>query len=297
MLPLLDGESRFSSQTLDRFCSVSDWMYFMGNVTVLTILLCKLYRTHKVVQFRRGQKVLARHVFGPFILSIFVATGIMIASEILHPHDHLILYYGDDPNEIVTFAHCPACPDFHQLSIYVYLIWIKIFFFWLLQIAVLVFAWKLRTVNEELGDSRRILWLIFLNTTIYSITYAANYSICYGFEELDLMKGSSIMVVVWRLYSISYVLLSVGILVFPRMYYVYYEKTHGTLPEYVQMYGTGRVRISLPIQTTTETQKKSGAGKNISIKTTKSSSPILPDDDVIDAAPIVDSLLEENNDA
>jgi len=240
-----------TSQALDRLCSCSEWLHFMGVVTTLTILLCKLYRAHKVVQFRRGQIILARHFFGPFVLSIFLSVGILTASQILSPKEHFIFQYGDDPETMVTFAYCWKCSV--GLSIVLYFYWIKSFVIWLLQIGILAFAWKLRKVNEDIGDARRILWWGILNTINTAVAHILDAVFCYSFEDLDEMQKLVGSLFVWRIHNIFYVVSTVGFLIFPRMYYVYYEKVHGNLPEHVQLYGAGRVHVSLPTRTTRPT--------------------------------------------
>merc|ERR1719162_1581435 len=49
------------------FCSLNVWFNYIGYNTILTTLLCMLYRVHKVMRMRRGQTILPRHVLGPFI--------------------------------------------------------------------------------------------------------------------------------------------------------------------------------------------------------------------------------------
>ena len=112
----------------------------------------------------------------------------------------------------------------------------------LLNISVLLFAWKLRHVSEEIGCSRKI-FLVCCFIVITNVVYpAVNYSVASA-EGIDDTKKYYINFVARLLINLLDPMATIGFLILPRMYYVWYEKTHGHLPESVTMIGTGRVHV------------------------------------------------------
>ena len=136
----------------------------------------------------------------------------------------------------------------------------------LLQIAILVFAWKLRNFSEEIGESKRIFHLscfhlgnCALHWAIYILVLQVN---VFGVDEKTIVDvGEISMQVTWFLYEVS----SVGFLVLPRMHYVWYEYKHGHLPEHLEVFGGGRVHVSIT------TKNETAQTRSTTIKSTRTS--------------------------
>jgi len=226
--------------TMDSFniyCMLSIFFTWVGYFTIMTTLMCKLYRVYKVMQFRRGQKILARHVLGPFLLTMLVAVGACIALEITYPSDYEFLDI-----ETETYGYCSQFDT--------YLILQNVLEF-PIQIAILVFAWKLRNVNEEIGESRRIFHLscLYIGITIIRLSIISLVDI-YDVFRLEQKLKIYVVTVLGMLYSFLFMTASIGFLILPRMYYVRYEYVHGHLPENIAMIGRGQVRVTPVIKPT-----------------------------------------------
>jgi hypothetical protein len=116
----------------------------------------------------------------------------------------------------------------------------------IITLGIFVLAWKVRKIQEEIGDSRRIFYfLIFLLpfNIIYTVgVFTAEFDI-FGLGYTGVFKAISITEILsLTLNSV----LPVGFLVLPRAYYVWYEHKHnGQLPESVQtkLFGVGQVQV------------------------------------------------------
>ena len=225
---------------LDICCSLIIWLQYIGNIIILTILLCKLYRTFKVVQFRRGQKILPRHVFGPFLVIVLLFIGILIAWEIVYPIHYVIIPYPGETEDVGV-----GCVSINEKGSIIFETTLLVVVT-LLIIGIMWLACKIRNINEEIGDSRRIFRLLLL-MLINSILYNTVINIVYrtNISGLGTLGRSSIVFTANILVNFVFVMGSIGFLILPRMYYVWYERVHGHLPESVQMFGGGQVRVNI----------------------------------------------------
>lgn len=243
----------FSIATISTFCSVNDWMWFIGNYMIFVVLLCKLYRVQKVMKFRRNQKILFWHLAGPFSALMALAIGIMIASQILYPYypDGLVdLSYANDSGQQETVSVCWATAEgylWFQFAKFVTQI--------LIQVVLMVFAWKLRKLNEDIGDAKRILWFCVVTTiiSIPSLIYVYGYR--HFFENDGAMLYYFRTVLCFSVWKFVFVFSAIGFLIFPRIYFVCYKKIHGNYPEYVKVYGTGGAHVNKNTWTRTNTTK------------------------------------------
>ena len=112
----------------------------------------------------------------------------------------------------------------------------------LLNISVLLFAWKLRHVSEEIGSSRKV----FLLCCFIAIDHAVDLAILFLVVDTDGIEDTkkyNIVFITTDLADFLTIMATFGLLIFPRMYYVWYQRIHGHLPESVTMIGTGRVHV------------------------------------------------------
>jgi hypothetical protein len=111
---------------------------------------------------------------------------------------------------------------------------------------IFVLAWKVRKIQQEIGDSKRIFYFLifFLPFNIVSTVgiFTAEFDI-FGLGFNGVFNAISITMILF--YTINSVL-PVGFLVLPRAYYVWYEYKHnGQLPESVQtkLFVIGEVQV------------------------------------------------------
>lgn len=229
ILPTLsDAASRFAIK-MQTSCNLYTWLVYIGHVSVLAILACKLFRVSKVMKIRRKQKVLPWHILGPFLLALLVAIGILIANQIMYP-----TAYKTDEN-------AGYCAEFYSRGAVAFF-YIRLGYCYALLLTILFFAWKLRGVNQEIGESRRMFLLLCVLVIADGFDLAANIIIdkINGLGPVDKRWLHHVVLVLWH---VIFLLSTIGILIGPRMYYVWYERVHGRLPEDVQMYGTGQVHV------------------------------------------------------
>ncbi|VEU43192.1 unnamed protein product [Pseudo-nitzschia multistriata] len=240
-------------KTMDVLCEIDDWLYFLGSIVIFTVLLCKLYRVHKLTQFRRHRPILASHLlFGPFAVVLSLAVALMAASQILYPTDHSVISIEDvnattiggiacQTTDTQTIEFCPVF-DGGLWSGHFYFQCVKNIILFLIQIGILVFAWKLRTFNEELGDAKHVMWLIISQKIVgivcLGLVLWANSEIKEFRYEVYLV--GVVAFTVWKFY---YVFSTIAFMVFPRIYLVCYELVRGKLPDSVQLYGAGQVHV------------------------------------------------------
>lgn len=222
-----EAESRVSI-SLQTCCDLELWLTCMGTYTVTAIVVCKLYRVYKVVQVRRHQTVRPWQVIGPFFFVLLVPLGIVTANQILAP----VLY---NPPSGGTNGYC----DWYYNSVGTTICYIEVAYHYMLELAVLAFAWKLRKVPEEIGESRRIFrlscFLAILETCIF-VTI-----VCMLHTDWIPEIRSVIIFDAWAfLFGMSIMVALIG----PRMYYVFYERRNGRLPGSVQMIGQGEVHVN-----------------------------------------------------
>ena len=229
ILPTLsDAASRFTIK-MQVSCNLYVWLVYIGHVSVLAVLACKLFRVSKVMKIRRKQKSLPWHILGPFLLALLVAIGILIANQKMYPFVYK------------TWENAGYC-DWAYNRGAVAFFYIRLGYCYALILTILFFAWKLRGVNQEIGESRRIFSLLCFLAIADGSVLAANIIIdqTNGLGLVEKWRLHHVVLVLWH---VTFSLSTIGILIGPRMYYVWYERVNGRLPEGVQMYGTGQVHV------------------------------------------------------
>ena len=244
--------SKISDSQGSRYCMIERWLELIGAIVVQTTLVCKLYRVYKVTKFRRGQKVLVWHVLWPFLVVVPATVAVAITLEVL---------YKDTYEDFGEYAFCRWDPSKDTVvQIFNYAVEIP------LTIAVLVFAWKLRGTNEQIGESRRIFYLncfLFGLLVIFFVIGSLNWPRCVetdaeccetnedlsecsltnSFGNTEVETFIHIDIASNLLNNLLYGTATVAFLILPRVYYVRYEHVHGHLPEGVQTYGRGQVHV------------------------------------------------------
>jgi len=222
--------------SINIFCGFYWWAYYIGYALVYTALLCKIYRIKLITDqpLRRGVKILPKHVMIPY--AIIMATLIILLLV------WFIIGYVADPytynKSCITISHSNTLAIIFSSVINGLILCVSI--------AVTILAWKIRHINEELGDSKRILWLsvyqLFLCIIINTILQNVLLPHIYSMENLKIQMA--VLDAYDTIFSFLLVIGSISFIVLPRIYFVWYEYKHGHYPEGVEMIGTGRTIVN-----------------------------------------------------
>ena len=197
-----------------------------------TALLCKIYRIMKLTEqpLRRGLKILPRHVIWPLVLVVSLMVFLLAAWSATGTSKYAIREIQNRNDILIESGYCALTAMVETpskqiiITLFVLILLVQLVFF--------ILAFKIRKINQELGDSKRILWLCFWQV------------ITFFFAPLipTFFAGDKLLLV----YNIDKFLVSIlpiGFLIFPRIYYVWYENRHGHLPEYVVLLGGGTTTV------------------------------------------------------
>lgn len=230
---------------LDKLCISQLWCMYCGMLIVLGALICKLWRAEKACQFRKGQKILVRHVLWPFALLIVAEVALLIAATVVCPPawgEVLMDPFGSsvlinstlldlDMELVDTADKLPKCfssplPAVNALKGASHALIV------ISQIVVIWMAYQTRNIPEEIVDTKRVYYLMLCHFILYVPYLLLEYGV------VPCKKAYHyISLILPFLFSVT----SVGFLVFPKVYYVFYFKRHGKLPDSV-------VSIVLPPQ-------------------------------------------------
>jgi len=238
----IEDAERFAFDTTlnyDRLCNISEWMWCFGWLTIVSILLGKLYRVYRVTRFRRNQVIHSYHIVVPYLAFIIVFCGTVLAVELLHPNDYK--FYDNNGTVSPPYRTCYHLGNKHTLILYA----LMMVFNFIFLLGLLILAWKLRDTQEELAESRAILFVVvgdiltwFSELFIYSVVTWVDSS------KLESWDRVFLSVPLFVAFELIYVLVTLGLLLLPRMYYVWYELKHGELPPGMQApMGAGAVHV------------------------------------------------------
>mmetsp|Transcript_15774 Transcript_15774/g.15726 ORF Transcript_15774/g.15726 Transcript_15774/m.15726 type:complete len:250 (-) Transcript_15774:441-1190(-) len=212
-------------------CNLTVWFGYIGYILVDTALLCKIYRIKLITDqpLRKGLLILPKHVMGPYIAILIITVGILIAWTAVHPAKFEIIDLN--PNTEETMGVCSP----FDTTITVDIVFSSILqgLILIVEIVLLILAWKVRHVNPDLGDSKRIFQLMIYEFTIHIISTAL-------FNTLPFINAKLLITVSASFLHSTGIM---GFLIVPRMYNVWHEHKHGHLPENVQTIGTGRTTV------------------------------------------------------
>ena len=224
--------STMSDLSINIFCGFYWWAYYIGVALVYTAQLCKIYRIKLITDqpLRRGVKILPKHVMIPYAIIMVTIITLLIVWFIIKYVTNL---YTEEP-------YAKSCITHNKLHI----IFTNVIngLIGCVSIAVTILAWKIRHINEELGDSKRILSLavyeFFLFAIIGNTLNVVLLPHIYNMENLKIQLA--VLDAYDTIYSFLLAIGSISFIVLPRIYFVWYEYKHGHYPEGVEMIGTGR---------------------------------------------------------
>lgn len=211
-----------SQQLFDAACVASTWMLYIGQITVYMALFSKLWRVAKVSQFRRGQKILMKHVMGPFLAMIVGAIAVLVVWTIVDPPHWDSDVFDESWVQDGEFGICNKDQVFAIVMAV------------LITVAVVIALWmscKTRELPEDISDSRRVCQTLTAQL-ILSLAGCILMVLSSTLENDTLLFASS--VVLDFLFSVT----SVAFLVIPKMYYVRRHQLTGELPPGLRRGGT-----------------------------------------------------------
>lgn len=219
---------------LEVCCNFSVWLNYIGYSVILTALLCKIYRIQKLTQqpLRRGLKILPRHVLWPFILVVSMTISLLIAWSATGTTKYIIAEYTDTNKMIGYCAFNWDQQNEKSSKCYIIALFALMM---IVELVLIILACRIRKTNQELGDSKRILRLLLFWFVVSWVCLGIMVAITQFVENDDNAHNISALV-----YVIQFVVPSIAtiiFIIFPRIYYVWYEHRHGHLPEYVVMIG------------------------------------------------------------
>jgi len=223
-------------------CRIGFWLTYIGWFSVIAVVMCKLYRVYKIMQFRKNNRILLWHAIWPLVVVFLILFVLCIISDQLSTPTY-ILKTPTYPDDAQNIEHCAWYTNDFATG----LGYSRSIFFGIILFIVMIFAWKLRNVKEELGESHRIFWLssfIFIQLILWwVIQLTMQYADIAGLNEWEKY---CVQYLNTSLYIIFFNLAAIVALVVPRMYSVWHETKHGDLPWWAQeqMYGSGSVSVS-----------------------------------------------------
>mmetsp|Transcript_50573 Transcript_50573/g.56443 ORF Transcript_50573/g.56443 Transcript_50573/m.56443 type:complete len:321 (-) Transcript_50573:280-1242(-) len=227
---MLDLTNSKISTFLNVCCNFATWFIYMGFFVVYTALLCKMYRIMKITHqpLRRGLKILPRHVLWPFFLLVFLLTCLLATWSATGVSKYVII---ENPDTNESSGYCAMTWWISDESPSKQCLFAMGVLLVIVQLILLILAYKIRKINQELGDSKRILMLVLFHVIVLVVFT----TIVYRVGD----KGMLVTTIEFFLFSLS----TIGFIIFPRMYYVWYNNRYGHLPENVVMIGTGTTTV------------------------------------------------------
>ena len=252
-------------------CNFATWFYYTGIIIMYGCLLCKIYRIMKLTSqpLRRGLKVLPRHALWPFVVVVSLTIALLLAWSLTGSSKYVSIevpgFKGSNTTQGFCTQHLGADTQWNNPSSSKQYLTLLTILVTVVQFILLVLACKVRNVNQQLGDSKKIIRLLIFQVVFHNLFASTNAAVSHF--------NTTAMIIVAMLHVIMYSLSTIGFILCPRMYYVWYENKHGQLPPTVEMIGGGGrtvVRINNNNNSTTNTNINTNinTGTNSSSTTT-----------------------------
>lgn len=206
-------------------CNAWIWIYVIGINIVYMALLGKLWRIKKVAKLRRAQNVSVRQTIWPLRIIFLVNIVILTTWSIVDPPKYR-RFDTEAKNDILGTCDSIQLPFFIPLQS---ILCVSVFLgFWM--------AYMAKYLPPELSEGGRIFH-IYLGNAISFFVSVGLYSIGW------LLPNLTVVIIAILLITFFTSITSVAIIIVPKMYYVWYQKKHGTLPPGVQTLGRGQTHV------------------------------------------------------
>jgi hypothetical protein len=231
-----------SEEYLTAMCSLWIWTFVIGHNIMYMALFGKLWRIKKVTRVRRSQNITYHQTIWPLRVMTLVNIVLLTAWTVLDaPNYHKFV----DKNDAIVLGTC----DFAQLSFFIPLqliIFVSAFLGWWM-------TYKTKDLPQELNEEGRVFHIYFYHTVTF-LVFGTLYWVGRFMLQLDMMNIAILLATFFT--SVT----SVAPIIVPKIYYIWYEKKHGHLPEGVQTLGRGSTHVN--IRRTTPARRNEGRGRN-----------------------------------
>jgi len=246
-------------KVLDKLCITQLWLFYLGMLTVLVSLICKLWRAEKACKFRRGQRILVQHVIWPFAaIIVFELALVTVATTVYPPYwqevmmdpfddtknmsnnnstANLMAIIGndamngtasleemlldEDKMKILEEMMLPMC-FYKPVPAMDALRAISHFLLIVAQLLVLWMGYQTRDISDDLVDTDLVLYMILSWLTVY---------IPFMLLEYGVIPSGKVYHYLELILPFLVSMLALGFLIVPKVYYVFYEKRNGKYPE------------------------------------------------------------------
>lgn len=271
---MIENIPNISWKVLDKLCVLQFWCLYCGILIVLVAIICKLWRAEKVFQFRKGQKILVRHVLWPMIMILVAEFALLITATFVSPPswgEVLMDPFDKEMNSNITLVDstdkmptCFASPDPAEVAL-------QISSHILILVALIVVLWMAyltRGIPEEVVDTKRVYYLTVCHFLLYVPYLLLEYGVIPSGRAYHYFC-------IWFPFLVS--ITSVGFSVFPKVYFVFYQKRHGRLPKSAtSVISTGAVHVSGIRSSNGPSKSSIYSSKQISHDTTRETSSSHP---------------------
>jgi hypothetical protein len=157
----LDEAAGLSTKQLSGFCVAGVWLRYTGFIVIYMSMFCKLWRVYRVMQFRRNQVILMKHVIWPFVVIIVATFALLIAMTIVDPPEWARVVLVDYEGDVAEYGLCSAEESQFEACIRLLMI-----------VSILISAvmsCKTKHLPPDISDSRRIcqtLWSHLILTVL-----------------------------------------------------------------------------------------------------------------------------------
>ena len=220
-----DGASFF-----DIMCMAWVWLFLFGHICVYMGLYGKLRRIHKVAHLtsRRSEPISVWYGMWPFFVLRVMSFALLLAWSIVEIPKWVIFEYDDGK----SFGLC----DYTATGQLKFLISLVLLIF-VSAVLGAQMAYRARKLPQELTDVNQIFQIYCCHLVII-IIFGSLYIIARVLQLPTALVTANVLLAICE--SIA----SVGPLMVPKMYYIWYEHNHnGELPEGVTMIGRGQTHI------------------------------------------------------
>ena len=260
---------KLSERTLTVTCSLVIWGFVLGHNIVYMALFGKLWRLQKVCQIRRNQTVTVQQTIWPLRLMVAINVCILSAWMAVDPPEYVALETSDG-----FVGTCNYLQPYFMVPIQLLLICSACLGLWMTQ--------KTKNLPGDLNDGGKIFHVYIGNTATLVVTGGV-YWIGLSIQNPTMINfGISLALV---LTSVT----SVAPLAIPKIYYVWYQKKHNTLPEGVGSIGHGAVHVKASADAAAETKRTSVETARASARVSALQMGPIPAQSPV-AAPIAEEL-------
>jgi hypothetical protein len=223
---VVGSENDASAEKMGIMCYINMLTLILGQNVVYMALFGKLWRIQKVTQIRRNQTITVEQTIWPLRVVFTINLGLLVTWIIVEPPQFVEIDFGGQS--------IGAC-DFHQWHFLVPTLC-------LLGMATFLGLWmtyKTRNLPGDLNEGGRVFHVFIGNVATGCLATTLYFVGTFSQPQNPHFMNAAIW---FSAFFISTT--SVAPIAIPKMYYVWYEKKYGKLPEGVGNIGRGQTHVS-----------------------------------------------------